>query len=348
MTCDTTPAAMVEERIDRVLTQYRESPRLLGVLRSYLRATSTMALQMCELPNFFDIDTAVGDQLTLLGKRLGWPRCHCACDVSPVFGFACEDETALRPVTGFGYTGPIYQFGFACEGGPEVAGFCEDRPSSWGVCPEPDRSQASPNSTWAECASGLSEMCLSDDEVYRRFLKVRVYQFTGRFDLASLEECLRIFWGDEARALYAGQGRIVVAPGRDLSDQEIQLLQLYPRVLPIALGVTVRFHFGEKRVFGFGEGWGGFMEPDLVTTQETEAWLKTGKIFGFCDDAGGFCEDWLPEGAQLGTEAGDDIVDEMDNDIYTGPMTEDAAWMCRVGAPWMCEIDVNPYDCGAN
>ena len=336
-----TKEALVDERIDRVLTQYRESPRLLFLIKAYLNKVAETALQVCDLPEKFDLDTAVGDQLTILGKRLGWPRCHCICDVQPVFGFEYDDEISLRPVTGFGGTLPTASFGF-CD---DNAGFAESRPVSWDGCETPDLSEAATNSTWANCATGLSELCLSSDSIYRKFLKVRIYQMLGHFDLTNLETCLRIFFGDKAKVMHAGQGRVVIAPGRTLTDTEITLLQLYPRVLPIALGIEVRFHFGETRVFGFGDGWGGFLEEDNITTEATESYKKTGKVFGFCDDQGGFCEPWLPDGLPLFTEDGDEITDGLGASIKTGSLTEDATWMCRVGAPWMCETDVRPYDC---
>lgn len=310
MTC-VDPTELVEQRIDRVLTQYRESPNLLYMLRTYLGAVAELHSQICTLPDFFDLETAVGDQLTLLGKRMGWPRCHCVCNIEPVFGFACEDELSLR----------------------EIVGFCD------------------PTSSWVNCSTGISEMCIEDDETYRKFLKVRAYQYVGRFDLESLEESLRIFFGDTANVLYSGQGRIVVSPGRDLTQGEISLLQLYPRVLPVALGIRVMFHFGEPRVFGFGDGWGGFAEEDMATTEASEGYQRTGMLFGFCEGQGGFCESWEPNGLPIETsEINPDgtpaiLVDENGNEIYTGPLTEDAAWLCRTSAPWMCEIDVRPYDC---
>lgn len=296
---------MVDERINRVLTQYRESPNLLFLLRTYLGKVAEAYNEVCELPDRFDLDTATGDQLTLLGKRMGWPRSHCVCDVEPVFGFDCDDQIDLRPLTGF------------CE----------------------------PGSDWIDCSSGLSEITLLDDEIYRRFLKVRAYQMAGKFDHESLEEAARAFFGPLAQVLYSGQGRVVIAPGRDLSTIEIAQLQLYPRVMPVALGIRVMFHFGDLRVFGFGEGWGGLCEPvrDLNN--------PTGKIFGFnCEGEldetiGGFCEEWLPNGAQRAVSRLDDLVTGDDDDRVTGPMTLGAHWECRVGAPWMCEIDVRPYSC---
>jgi hypothetical protein len=302
------PKALVEERINRVLTQYRESPKLLHLLRTYMGAVADLHAQVCDLPERFNIDTATGDQLTLVGKRMGWPRCHCVCDIDPVFGFDCGG-LQLRP----------------------ISGFCE------------------PGGNWVNCDTGLSELCISDDEVYRRFLWVRSYQIMRRYDLASLESCVKIFFGNQATVLYSGEGRVVIAPGRDLTASEIALLQLYPRVLPLALGVRAMFHFGPTRVFGFGDGWGGLEEIDLNLTASGSE--RTNLVFGFCDSSlGGFCEEWEPEGLPIST--GEDIdgntlylVDENGNVIYTGPLTEHAGWQCRSSAPWMCEVDVRPYDC---
>lgn len=343
MTC-VDPAELAEERIDRVLTQYRESPRLIFLLRTYLTKVAETALQVCDLPSQFDIDFAVGDQLTLVGKRLGWPRCHCVCDTAPVFGFDCPDEISIRPVTGFGNRLSNREFGFCDE--DTTAGFNEPFKVTWQGCPEPapDGPECDETSDWAECSTGLSELCLSDDLTYRKFLQVRRYQALGLLDLESLEECLRIFFGPQAAVLHSGQGRVVVAPGRELSNTEVALLQLYPRVLPVALGIEVRFHFGDLRVFGFGSGWGGFCEPEVPTD---DIHLRTGKVFGFCDDdLGGFCEPWALDGAPLGTEQETEtLTDEQGRELYTGPLYQDATWMCRVGAPWMCETDVRPYDC---
>lgn len=267
MTC---PAnnELVEQRIDRVLTQYRESPKLLGMMRTYLRQVEIVVQTICDMPSYFDIETAVGDQLTLLGKRLGWPRCHCVCEVPPVFGFVCADVPSAYP----------------------IAGFCDA------------------NATWSDCGTfGISEICLNDDEMYRLFLKVRRYQMLARYDLASLEEAAKIFWGDTARVLDAGNGRVIVQFGRTLTAAETQVLKLYPRVMPIAPGIKLLFHFGVLRVFGFGEGWGGFCE--------------------------------MEEGSEpfdISTSSGDLWVDDLGNQIVTSPLAL---------TEWMCGIDVRPYEC---
>jgi hypothetical protein len=266
MTCD--PENMVQERIERVATRYRESPRFLRIVRTYLTVLASIHEQVCDLPSKFDISSATGDQLTMVGKRLGWPRCHCVCESQPVFGFECQGYTPNQP----------------------LSGFCD------------------PGSTWAGCGEfGVGEVCIVDDEVYRGFLYARRRQFMGLFGIESLEQALVELFGSSARVLDAGRSRVVIAPGRDLTSSEEALLQLYPRVMPIALGVRVLFHFDETEVFGFGSGWGGF------------------------------CEELFPDGTSIVDDEGNAFETEFGVEIWTGPLT--------TGAPWMCEIDVNPYGC---
>lgn len=267
MTCPDRTAT-VEARIDEVLTQYRESPNLLFLLRTYLGAVTDLHLQVCDLPERFDLNTATGDQLTLVGKRLGWPRCHCVCVAQPVFGFECMGFPSSQPLAGF------------CEAG----------------------------STWRGCGEfGVGDVCIIDDEIYRGFLRSRARQAATLFDRANLQAAITDLFGPTGRLMDAGLGQIVVSPGRDLTPDEIALLPLYPRVLPLAPGVEARFHFDDQLVFGFGLGWGGFCEPAFS------------------------------QPATLATEDGDEFVTEDGDFITTG--------LIQTGAPWLCRIDVRPYDC---
>jgi hypothetical protein len=268
MTTCPSPGGMVDDAINRLATQYRESPRLIHLIRTYVAQVEEAAILACALPSFFDIETAVGDQLTIIGKRMGWPRCHCVCDTQPVFGFECAGVVSEVP----------------------LAGFCDD------------------NVTWADCGiGGFAEICIADDAMYRRTLLARRYQMQALYDLASLTAAVRHLYGPQALILDAGVGRVVVAPGRPLTNAETAVLQVVPRVLPIAPGIRVRFHFGPVEVFGFGDGWGGF------------------------------CELSAPLGLALATETGDVLVTEDGTPIFTGPLTQ--------GAPWMCELNPRPYDC---
>lgn len=259
---------LVEQRINRVSTQYRESPKLLHAMRTYLRQVEIVVQAICDLPSYFDINTAVGDQLTLLGKRMGFPRTHCVCSTQPVFGFECDND-----------------------GNPLQ--------TSLGFCLEV---------TWQDCSpQGVAYITINDDELYRQFLKVRRYQITNQLTKPAIKSSIQTFFGMQATILYSGRGQIVIAPGRALTTAELSVVQLYPRVLPLPLGIRTRFHFGDLRVFGFGEGWGGF-----------------------CDVSSG-------DGEALLTDTSTDILTDLDEQIFTDHP--------GVDSEWMCPVDVKPYDC---
>jgi hypothetical protein len=66
--------------INKINTQWRESPKLQAVITEAIEQLVAAADAACVIPEKHDILTAVGDQLTNIGKILGWPRCHCICD----------------------------------------------------------------------------------------------------------------------------------------------------------------------------------------------------------------------------------------------------------------------------
>lgn len=218
---DLSSVDLVDGEIDRVLTQYRESPNLLGMIRSYLGQIEIAIDAAIAVPSFFDIAYAVGDQLTLIGKRMGFPRCHCICDVAPVAGFDCV-----------GYTGPY-----------ELVGFC------------------APGSSWINCSPiGDSELCITDDATYRGMLLARRYQMMGLYDVASLHSAAQHVWGANASVADSGRGKVVVATGRALTAFETKALPIAFRVLPIALGIKALVSVTSGPVAGFGDGWAGFCE----------------------------------------------------------------------------------------
>jgi hypothetical protein len=213
-------ADIVEQRIDRILTQYRESPNLLGVIRRDLEEIADIIVASCSMPSEFDIMSAVGDQLTLLGKRLGWPRCHCICVPVPVFGFACGPVNPNQTIVGL------------CEGG------------AWSGCQE----------------GGDGDICIDDDEVYRGYLLARRYQTRQLWDIDSLSAAAQHIWGDTVTVVNMGGARVSIQPGRPLTNLEQIHLPIAFRVLPLAPGVAPFLSSEIGKVFGFGAGWGGLCE----------------------------------------------------------------------------------------
>jgi len=158
------PVDPIQAGLDKVLTQYRESPHLLGVIAAYLRQVEECKTAIREIPPKFNLDIAVGDQLTILGKWLGFPRCHNVTTAIPIFGFKCDGVATSFNIQGF------------CQG-----------------------------TTWSSCPGAASfEVCINDDELYRRFLYVRRYQLLGHNDYRSFLFCLRILFGADASYVQGG------------------------------------------------------------------------------------------------------------------------------------------------
>lgn len=217
-------AELIEERIDRILTQYRESPNLIGILRHDLGQIADAALAACEIPSRFDILDATGDQLTIIGKQLGWPREHCICVPVPVFGIPCAVPSVNRVIVGL------------CEGG--VLAGCSD--------------------------GGDGTLRLDDDEVYRGYLLARRFQARQLWDIDSLQFAAQHIWGETATVINLGQCRVCVQPGRTLTDREQLELPVAFRVLPLAPGITPYVSYETGKVFGIGEGWGGLCDGSSI------------------------------------------------------------------------------------
>lgn len=273
-------ADLVEAEVDRVATQYRESPRLLALMRAYLGMMADTGIAACAIPDAFDLDTAVGDQLTIIGKWLGWPRVICTGALRPVFGFACAG---------------------ARESIVPVEGFCGD--GSWIDCDGPR----------------FQDYEFTDDEVYRQHLVVRRDQRLGKVSFDTLSAAIRTMWGPGAFIAEFYDGEVVIATGRLLTNEEKRRLPATLAVLPVALGVRVTLHIEPGPIFGFGPGWGGICEGNWLSPQNpfdvkgpaasssdipVTYVVNRSQIFGFpCsedDEIGGLCDgEWLTDSMEI-------------------------------------------------
>jgi len=220
--CDTSD--FVTKRAGLVRTQYRESTNLRWMINRLLTDVQEGADGLCSILNAFDLDTATGHQLTLIGRWMGWPRDHCTGRKLPVFGFACT--------------------GGECSGrGYIVEGFCETGDFvHWGCGVAPSR----------------GEYAFTDDELYRAFLKALVYKHRSDFTRQALHDAAAELFGSAVTIRDVEPGVVAVHTGRLLTDDEMEITHLYEQVLPVAPGVEFRLYESDSAPFGFGDGWGGF------------------------------------------------------------------------------------------
>lgn len=210
-------ASLITDHKNYVRTQYREADKLLAIIDHDLNQIADVADAICTIPEKHDILTAVGDQLTNVGKRLGWPRCHCICsEPGPVFAWDCTPPKPTRTYTNF------------CD----------------------------PEGTWDGCEDvGASDYCFNDDEVYRGYLLARRFQALQLYEIDSMQAAAKHIWGETASAYSMGGGRAAVAPGRALTATETREIPLAFRVLPFAPGIRTFIDNATAPLWGFGGGW---------------------------------------------------------------------------------------------
>lgn len=272
---------LVDEIQKSLLTQYRESPNLILLLRTYLREVEKIYQIACGLPDLFNLETAVGEQLTFIGKRMGFGRKHCICSVKSIHGF--DDQIICNN------DNPFYTY----------TGFCASA-SNWLFCDD----------------NIVDEIEITDDEVYRKCLRIRSYQITNKFGREDLIDAAGIFFGENTTILDDRNGRIVITPGRVITNDEFGLLQVLARILPVVPGIKILFYLDTNPVTGmlsapagFGDGWSGFCETTI-----DDAPLITG------------------DGDNLVTDGGDNL-------IASGIVFH---------AHWVCGFDPRPYSCSTN
>ena len=88
--------SLVEPRIDKVLTQYRESEKLLSMYRVYLRQIEIVAQVLENIAQVFNIERAVGHQLTLLGRRMDGRENRRCAHVNRSLGLQVEKQPPHR------------------------------------------------------------------------------------------------------------------------------------------------------------------------------------------------------------------------------------------------------------
>ena len=215
---------IIDRSISYLTTQYREASFFQRMIKVYLRALAEAGLKASVIPLFFDLDDAVGDQLTLIGKRMGWPRCHPVCVAQPVYGVVCAGVPSVFP----------------------IAGLCED--ATFINCG----------------SVGAGELCITDDTTFRNQIRARRYQALGLYDVTSLTACVKTIWGGSASIVDRGDGTIVLSPGRTLTARELLELPIAVRCLPIAPGIKAFINLASGPLSGIGQGWGGLCDDSVL------------------------------------------------------------------------------------
>jgi len=246
-------SALVDERISRVLTQYRESPNLLGMIEAYLSVMAGVMERADAIPTAFDLETSTGDQLTKIGQWLGFPRAHPSGSRVRPFGF---ERPSLPSVT------------------YPAAGLCDSRfigPTS--------KFEAKTFSDDAEYRKFLTARAVSVDAA-----------MTRRYTRDVLSDAATALFGDDVLIVRDGGGEVTLCLTRYFTASEMDTLHLAAEVMPLPLGVRILWAHSNGTPFGSGTGWGDFCTSAFYgVIRETVVERPVSDAFGFGPGFSGFC-----------------------------------------------------------
>ena len=293
-------AVLADARLSRVLTQYRESPNLLGLIEAYLLELAEVIERADAIPAAFDIDTSTGDQLTLIGKWLGFPRVHPRGKRVRAFGF---ERLPLVPV-------------FLTHPDGDVAQDIDDRALTIDMNRDEARrlgfDPISPSLTYPVAGfcdsrflcdgSDFEAKTFTDDAEYRRFLKARAVSvnaaLTNRYSRDVLTEAATALFGSgDVVIVREGGGSLTLCLTRFFTESEKDILHMAAQVLPLPLGVKVVWAHSDGAPFGAGDGWGEFCTSSFYgVIRESVIEQQVSDAFGFGPGFAGFCNGrFLPQ-----------------------------------------------------
>ena len=198
--------------LEEIACQYESSANLCALLTVILELTEDGERNLAELCDCLGLETATGACLTAIGNMAGWPRTHCAAQCVVGFGFACPgDPCASNSILGW------------CSGN----WFCEDE------------------------SSATQDYTFIDDELYRRFIKARIL---ARHAVGMASESLEVaqaLLGDEVCLGRVQDGRLEIFVPRMLTPEELSILELIKRVIPVSLGTDAIVVESNGPPFGF-------------------------------------------------------------------------------------------------
>lgn len=247
-------AQIVEERIDRVLTQYRESPNLLFLLRTYLDAAAEVGERQHAIAEAFNIETSTGDQLTMIGKWLGWPRIHCNGRRIKAFGYGCGNCRTSYPVGGY------------CEGVRYV----------------------DPKALYEEHTFSDDEVYRR--WLVARGSQITIER-SSSWNFEALEQAATALFDHQVLIVRNLNGSITLCITRYVTEEERATLHLTQEVLPVPPGVKLIWAHCNGVPFGYGEGWNEYCVSEYysIIRDPFERDPKS-ELFGYGPDYSGYCE----------------------------------------------------------
>lgn len=212
-----TVVQLIDYYCQLLIIQYHEQPKAQATIAAYIKALLANAVAL-DVQNGYNVDTAIGVQLDVLGKYADINRFYQGQDFSGFFSFITYDEVSSPP-------GDLIGFSTYAE--------FPNKPGAW--------------LTYPEILS--TTLALTDDQ-FRFLLKLRIIQNNSNFSHQSIDQSMFNAFG--LTVVPDSTGNMVMDYFADNANFPLLLVAIQKGVLPKPMGVAFRYLIKQaKPFFGF-------------------------------------------------------------------------------------------------
>lgn len=208
---------IVEYYSNLLIIQYNQKPKARATIEAFVNEILASGI-LFDIRDGFNVDTAIGVQLDILGKYADIDRFYSGQDLDGYFSFIEYDEVAAPPSDRIGFT--------------DYTDY-ETKQGNWLLYSD---------------VLGVN-LSLNDDD-FRFLIKLRIIQNHSNHSHKSIDDSMFAFFDTEVRADSDGHMRMYYFVPRDKSA--IIQVALQKKILPKPMGVQLLYAIeGDENFFGF-------------------------------------------------------------------------------------------------
>lgn len=208
---------IIEYYSNLLIIQYNQKPKAKATIEAFVNELLASGI-LFDIRDAFNIETAVGVQLDILGKYVDLDRFYQGQTLEGYFSFIEYDEVVSPPADRIGFTDYT--------------------------------DYETKDGDWLIYSDVLSEDLELNDEDFRFLIKLRIIQNHSNHSHKSIDDNIFAFFGSDVRADSAGNMLMYYFVPRNKSA--IISVALQKEILPKPMGVGLRYAIeGDEDFFGF-------------------------------------------------------------------------------------------------
>lgn len=202
-------SSLIEYYTDLLIIQYNQKPKARATIQLYVENLLASGV-LLDVLNGYDIETAVGKQLDVLGKYVGVDRFFLESDIINYFAFTDYEEPDPDSETKYGFSTYATYDGFSANG-------------------------------WLTYSDIVLQKNTLDDADFRTVIKLAIIQNTSNHSVGDIDTRIAALFGSDVHAEAKNSVPMVMWYFIRLSNSPLMQAILYKKLLPKPMGVRLQY-----------------------------------------------------------------------------------------------------------